>query len=558
MSSNKENAPIDWESSGYSVLKNLDSTILSMFCEFIDNSIQSSSNDKAELLKINPHFKLTIDIFWTGKEIVIQDNAGGIDKENFQRALKPANKPINTNGLNEFGIGMKYAAVWVSNEWELKSTSYKEEIERTVVFNYNDVVNKNLKELPITTKPSKAKKHGTTIFLRDLESKHTERHQEKYNKKHLASIYRNFIRSGGEFYKEFNEDPIEIRYNGELLTFSEYDFAKVPWWKDLQIEKNENAIAIEWKWKFPWRKIEIKDQERDLAGNVKSLSKIIEVTGFIGILPDGDHKGKSGFSLFRRGRIIEGADTSRVYPSSISTDQATSFKHKRMYGEIHFRNVDVSFNKSKLSIDNVTRNEIFSVLADEIKEIHINGVTYNMLTQAEKHRVGFKIANAKNAIESRKKLMVEKNKLTLLDESINKTQKKIANTVIDDKYDKQIISSQTTASKQILDDENDIDVLIGTFLYKLHINYFSSDEIDSLYTYSTINDHEEKRINVGINMKHRLFTQYPENLEEKQFNLIVEFIKCLAKSETKAKNGMDKSSDIRHAFNLFSNTIIIS
>ena len=343
MSSNKENAPIDWESSGYSVLKNLDSSILGMFCEFIDNSIQSSNNDKADLLKIDPNFKLTIDLIWTGKEIIIKDNAGGIDKDDFKRALKPANKPINTNGLNDFGIGMKYAAVWVSNEWELKSKSYKEEIERTVVFNYNDVVNKNLKELPITKKTIKDQTHGTTIILRDLESKHTERHQEKYLKRGISSIYRNFIRSGGEFYNEFIEDSINIRYNGELLSFTEFKFAKVPWWKDLQIEKNEHAQEIEWKWKFPWRKIEIKDEERDEAGNVTRLTKIVEVTGFIGILPDGEHKGKSGFSLFRRGRIIEGVEN-RVYPRAISTDQATSFKHKRMYGEIHFRNVETRIN----------------------------------------------------------------------------------------------------------------------------------------------------------------------------------------------------------------------
>ena len=32
---------IEWESSGYSVLKNLRSSVLGIFCEFIDNSLQS-------------------------------------------------------------------------------------------------------------------------------------------------------------------------------------------------------------------------------------------------------------------------------------------------------------------------------------------------------------------------------------------------------------------------------------------------------------------------------------------------------------------------------------
>ena len=41
-----EEVSIEWESSGYSVLKNLKASILGIFTEFIDNSIQSYKNDK--------------------------------------------------------------------------------------------------------------------------------------------------------------------------------------------------------------------------------------------------------------------------------------------------------------------------------------------------------------------------------------------------------------------------------------------------------------------------------------------------------------------------------
>ena len=36
-----DNVSIEWESTGYSVLKNLNASVLGIFCEFIDNSIQS-------------------------------------------------------------------------------------------------------------------------------------------------------------------------------------------------------------------------------------------------------------------------------------------------------------------------------------------------------------------------------------------------------------------------------------------------------------------------------------------------------------------------------------
>ena len=37
---NLNSVSIEWESSGYSVLKDLDASILGIFCEFIDNSIR--------------------------------------------------------------------------------------------------------------------------------------------------------------------------------------------------------------------------------------------------------------------------------------------------------------------------------------------------------------------------------------------------------------------------------------------------------------------------------------------------------------------------------------
>ena len=158
-----EEVSIEWESSGYSVLKNLKASILGIFTEFIDNSIQSYKNDKDKILKSDPNYCLEIKINIFEDEIIIQDNAGGIDEKNFSRALKPANRADDTKGLNEFGLGMKYAAVWISNEWELISSAYGENIERSVVFNYNDVVRKNLKKLP--TKKFKLIKTITILKL---------------------------------------------------------------------------------------------------------------------------------------------------------------------------------------------------------------------------------------------------------------------------------------------------------------------------------------------------------------------------------------------------------
>jgi len=153
---------IEWESSGYSVLKNLNSSVLGIFCEFIDNSLQSYREQKNEILKYDKNYQLKIDIdYIDGKEIIIRDNAGGINQKNFKRALKPANKPEDTTGYNEFGLGMKYAAVWISNEWELKSSAIGESVERSVLFDYDKVVSGNIKNLPFKEKYVRSDKHFT-------------------------------------------------------------------------------------------------------------------------------------------------------------------------------------------------------------------------------------------------------------------------------------------------------------------------------------------------------------------------------------------------------------
>ena len=207
-------------------------------------------NDKIKIHQIDPNFKLKIQITYDDDEIVIRDNAGGIDAVNFDRALKPGGKALNTNGLNEFGLGMKYAAVWISNEWQLTSSAIGENIERSVIFNYARVVSQELEELPFEERVVSSNDHYTEVRLRLLERKHVYPWQAKYLKRKLAYIYRNFLRSKTDFHDEWVEDNIELDVLGDKLSWEEYGFLKKPWYKD--IEQGIKSDNIEWKYKFPW------------------------------------------------------------------------------------------------------------------------------------------------------------------------------------------------------------------------------------------------------------------------------------------------------------------
>lgn len=541
MDNNKDNSvSIEWESTGYSVLKNLNSSVLGIFCEFIDNSLQSYKEKKNEILKFDPNYRLKIDISYDDREIVIKDNAGGIDSKNYLRALKPANRADDTTGLNEFGLGMKYAAVWISNEWELISSAIGEEVERSVLFDYEKVITENLKTLPFKEKTAPKQSHYTEVRLRKLESKHVSPFQYKYLKSKIAFIYRNFLRNESSFYSNWKEDYVEFNVFGEKLEWNEYGFLIEQWWKDRQVDFNDNP-PVEWKYKFDW--IKIPYEEKVLNDNGETILKKteLEISGFVGILPDGMHSGKNGFVLFRRGRVVEGID-SRETPNDISGRSKRAFKYIRLYGELHFRNVDISFDKTKLSINRERRDEVFTVISSLIKNVEfqeLKGKKYNLINQADKHRAHFSKPSAKRAIESvnsvKKK---EKTKAEIKQEQI------IADKTYDSNYDIQLLNEDSVEIKSLPENQTS-EILIGSYNYKIILNFTERDDVLYISNEDSIN----KVINITIGMGYPIFIENPKLYDEANFVLIISFIKTLAISEVKSKNGRNEAKDVRHIFN---------
>lgn len=530
-----ENISISWESTGYSVLKNLNSTVLGIFCEFIDNSIQSYKNDKSLIHEIDPNFKLKIEIIYDGEEIIIRDNAGGINTKNFERALKPANKPQNTKGLNEFGLGMKYAAVWISNEWELISSSIGENVKRKVIFNYNDVVNKNLHQLPIKEEFAKKDEHFTEVRLRLLEKKHVVPWQSKYLQEKLAFIYRNFVRStNDEFYNSFLEPQIILNVFGKNLEWNEYGFLKQQWYVDRQEKNITNSPVYEWKHKFDWMSIPIEEEVMDDYGNIKKINSEIEISGFIGILPDGEHKSKNGFVLFRRGRVVEGFEN-RIFPRSISGNNSRSFKYIRIYGEIHFRNIGISFDKTKLKISRSRKDEIFNIISLLLKKVKFDdGNEFNLISQADKHRANFKIATADEAVKS----------------YISETKDKVK---INRKYDEDLIIEDHL--------NNDFEELKSNFKKKETIEIGDVDyEFETVFTeageklFYLSYDNKSKSATITVNCIHKIFKSNSFKKDtEGTFHIVFNFIKAACVGEIMSLNGTKDPRLVRFGLNDYIN-----
>ena len=70
----------------YSTFRNLNNTVSNTLGEYVDNAVQSYLNNRELLLSIEPNYrlKITIVVNWEQKSIVIEDNAAGIDTDNYE------------------------------------------------------------------------------------------------------------------------------------------------------------------------------------------------------------------------------------------------------------------------------------------------------------------------------------------------------------------------------------------------------------------------------------------------------------------------------------------
>jgi len=101
------------------VLKNArehDYSLGEALAEFVDNSID----------KKVPGKPLNVDVTIQGNEIIVSDNASGMDYEGFIHALTYGeNDPNRTTGaIGKFGMGWKHAAFFLANKVTISSTQF--------------------------------------------------------------------------------------------------------------------------------------------------------------------------------------------------------------------------------------------------------------------------------------------------------------------------------------------------------------------------------------------------------------------------------------------------
>ncbi len=242
-------------------------------------------------------------------------------------------------------MGMKSAACWFAPKWTVRTSAFGENVTRTVQFEIENIVNDEIEELEVREDSEDVDAHYTEIVLEDIFHVPQGRTVGKL-KEHLTDIYRVFIR-GGE---------LELRFNGEILASQKPPVLVAPYYRE-----QESSSRV-------WRK----DVAFDFGDG-------LSVHGFAA-LRETANTAKAGFSLFRRGRVIEGSGDEGYRPAYIF-GSSNSYRYQRLFGELHLDGFEVSHTKDGFRWDE--NEEPFLELLRE----HLDSEELPLLKQAEGYRV---------------------------------------------------------------------------------------------------------------------------------------------------------------------------
>ena len=302
-----------------------------VFAEFIDNATQSYRDHKEELSKLNIN-SCTVNIMWTDDKITIKDNAFGMDRDGFRRALR-LNAPAaqySDDSRSKYGMGLKLAATYLGKSYSIVTTQLgsKEKYIGEIDIDYFEQFNPT--KVPCEMIETDAEDHFTEICIGKLEQKYTNATDKSLRKK-LASIYNRDIVNG----------ELNLYINGRLVDAPE-----------AALRKNVDTGS---------------EYFDSFADSFVVNGKKYNYSGWVGILNKASVD-EAGFTIIQNGRGIV-----LNYAPADLLGKSNSFPHQRIVGEIEFESdaLTVSFNKDGFVWDDATQKAFILSLKrnDEISKM---------------------------------------------------------------------------------------------------------------------------------------------------------------------------------------------
>jgi hypothetical protein len=275
--------------------------------ELVDNSSQSYLDHRDQLDPLlqaaGQPFAVRIDSSRDMFSVV--DNAMGMDLDDLRRAVQLAAPPPDTSGRGEFGMGMKTSCCWLGDRWSVITKKLGSDIEYTVTIDVEEIAKSDSHELEVREKRVKDRDaHYTRIEVTQLHDRLKGRALGAA-RANLVDMFRHDVESG----------TMELLWDGAPMHPTEVE----------PLETTEGDVTRVWK--------------KSIAFDVEGLP----VRGWICILQNGG-RGRAGFDLFRRGRVILGRPLG-YRPYTIFGEARNDLINQRIYGQLEMNEFPVNHLK---------------------------------------------------------------------------------------------------------------------------------------------------------------------------------------------------------------------
>lgn len=479
--------------------------------EFVDNSTQSFYDHEAELACDGIHgFTIHINYDFEKNVLTIQDDAFGMEIDDFSRAVKVDSPPEYKDGRNEFGMGLKTAASWFGNSWSVESTRYGSSSRYYTEIDIRKLREENLNCIDIIDVDCDPKEHGTIITINDVTKKIDASRTKGKIIQLLESMYR----------RDLNSGKISIWFNDTLLHFDEYkclEFRDTIWRKNIEY-----------------------DFEYD--------GETHHVKGFVGILANGGF-GRAGFALFRRGRVVIGGEEQNYKPFRIFQQAQSTIAHK-LFGEFDLDDFPVNQAKDGFVWDNGLEDAFVESLKSQIQD-YINIARMTNKERAKEDEFSSETSDKVHAqvqefAESISSLNTDN------DDSLNESDSGETNSNNAEKAFEEYLNTTNDAEEVAVGTERKYSIQINEVIKKDFIVTWTIG--NKTYWINKEDSEDGKQVHITININHPFFKPYSNN---EDFKVVLEkFVISFVVAEEQAKLTSDKdgyirANTIRHKMNEF-------
>lgn len=315
--------------------------------EFIDNSSASFYENKEKLASVS---KLIVNINYDQKEhsLTIEDNAFGMNLEEFKRAIMVGSKTDKKGSRNEFGKGLKTAATWFGSKWSVRSTQLGSKKSYFAIVDVEELLEKKLNNIDISENECNEQEHYTVVKIENLNHDlNTSKIQKEIIEK-LGSIYR----------RDLIDEKMEILFNRKPVKFEP---------NPVLIFNNERMY-------------------QNINFSINFNGQIYSTKGYVALSSEEAKVGanRTGFALFRVNRAIKINEK----PYEIFGSTPNSPLGFKLYGELDMDDFEVNQAKDGLAWSPELKELFYNTLASNIQKIvSIGRLPWKKIHELEKPKV---------------------------------------------------------------------------------------------------------------------------------------------------------------------------